>query len=112
MFYFHLGIRKRQLLHSEEREEIKSPSFCIQWVDPSKWHLSLYPRGLEDGSYVQIFLYREKDDGTYTLVTDFEISLLAVDGTDPTFSKNEQDFNHETSIGFSNFAKNKTNIRR
>ncbi|GIY37153.1 MATH domain-containing protein [Caerostris extrusa] len=99
-FTFTWALENASYCFQKKGEEIKSPTFCIQWFNPTKWHLSLYPRGLEDGSYVQIFLCREKDDGTYTKVTDFEISLLAVDGKNLTFSKNEQKFNNETSIDY------------
>ncbi|GIY68448.1 speckle-type POZ protein [Caerostris extrusa] len=91
----------------KEGEEIKSPSFRIQWVEPSDWRLSLYPRGFEDGSNIGVFLYREDDDTSIFKITDFEISLLAVDGTTLTFSKSEQNFYSQQSIGFPNFARRK-----
>ncbi|GIX70148.1 BTB and MATH domain-containing protein 42 [Caerostris extrusa] len=90
-------------------EEIKSPTFSINFYDYSKWHLSFYPRGRENENYIGFSLYREEDLGRYYPIdTDFEISLLAADFSSLKLSKGKQSFYVNEGFVFSNFERRKT----
>ncbi|GIY97695.1 speckle-type POZ protein [Caerostris extrusa] len=91
-------------------EGIRSPSFYINWLGKSKWHLSFYPRGRQSENYIDLVLYREEDPGkNYCLIdTDFEISLLAADFSILKLSKEKKSFYANRGFGFSNFERRQT----
>ncbi|GIY49709.1 BTB and MATH domain-containing protein 42 [Caerostris extrusa] len=88
-------------------EEIRSPSFSINWLGQSKWYLSFYPRGRENENYIGFLLNREKDD-CRMVGTDFEISLLAADFSILKSSKEKTSFYANRCFGFSNFERRQT----
>ncbi|GIX84110.1 TD and POZ domain-containing protein 1 [Caerostris extrusa] len=67
----------------KNEEPLRSPIFVVDALEGTRWTLSLYPRGYEDGNYVGYFLYRDAD--CPSSVNDIEIdcvmSFMAADGS-------------------------------
>ncbi|GIX99915.1 TD and POZ domain-containing protein 4 [Caerostris extrusa] len=63
-------------------EHLCSPQFVVDALAGTKWALSLYPSGFEDGNYVGYFLDRDKDCSSVNdIEIDFVLSFMAADGS-------------------------------
>ncbi|GBN07953.1 TD and POZ domain-containing protein 5 [Araneus ventricosus] len=73
----------------EHREKLVCPEFTADGLEGTAWILSVYPRGSkeEDKGYISLFLNRSGvDDGPENISLDYELSVLAADGS-ALFSK-------------------------
>ncbi|GIY79253.1 TD and POZ domain-containing protein 5 [Caerostris extrusa] len=62
----------------KNREPLKSPSFTVNHFAETKWHLLLYPGGVEDDTDIGFYLYREESKGAPEDITiDFELSIIS-----------------------------------
>ncbi|GBL76029.1 hypothetical protein AVEN_234341-1 [Araneus ventricosus] len=86
----------------ERYESIRSPTFAINELEKSEYHLDLYPRGKDNDNYIDFYLQREGYSPfvNITLVIDCELALLSEDGSVLTSLKIEQ---CETSADFCRF---------
>ncbi|KAF8771472.1 Speckle-type POZ protein like [Argiope bruennichi] len=63
-------------------EQLLSPSIVIDSLSETKWSLSLYPRGYNNGNCISYFLCREKDSkGPDIIEINYELAFLADDGS-------------------------------
>ncbi|GIY69178.1 speckle-type POZ protein-like B [Caerostris extrusa] len=112
-FTFTWTLENASYCFQKKEQELKSPSFFIHWLEMTKWHLSLYPRGLEDESYVGLCLSKERDSLLkYSSSANkgeihFEISLLAADSSVLKSSKAKHRFDCLPSFEFSDFETRK-----
>ncbi|GIY03990.1 speckle-type POZ protein B [Caerostris extrusa] len=66
----------------KNEEPIRSPIFVVDALEGTRWTLSLYPRGYEDGNYIGYFLDRDADcSRANDIEIDYVLSFAAADGS-------------------------------
>ncbi|GBN91976.1 Speckle-type POZ protein B [Araneus ventricosus] len=61
---------------------LKSPAFVADLIDETKWKLGLYPRGLNHGDYIGVYLFRETDSkGAVQVEIYYELAFIGKDGS-------------------------------
>ncbi|GIY87222.1 TD and POZ domain-containing protein 4 [Caerostris darwini] len=81
---------------------LQSPVFAVDLMENTKWHLIIW----KDNDLIVCCLHREKeDDGPSSIQLEFELSLLASDGSPLIGKKKEKKFAKGGYFIFSWFAK-------
>ncbi|GBN51151.1 hypothetical protein AVEN_18701-1 [Araneus ventricosus] len=66
-------------------EDIESPAFVVDEIHKTKWKLTLYPRGEEDGNYISCYLSRDSDcTGEKIVEIKYKLSFIGKCGLDLT----------------------------
>ncbi|GBM11950.1 Speckle-type POZ protein B [Araneus ventricosus] len=86
---------------------IESPPFVVESIDDTKWYLSLYPRGEEDGNYIGFFLFRETNGKkAHEVLIKYKLEFIKKDGSAlTTGNTTEYNFSENHGRGYPHFEK-------
>ncbi|CAL1291742.1 unnamed protein product [Larinioides sclopetarius] len=109
-FFFRWQIKNFSFATNPTGKAIRSPEFVTEILDDTKWYLSIYPNGKEDGEFVDIFVTRcGEDDGGVQIPIIFTIELEAADSTRQERRVSlESIFKRNSTWGFEQYIRRKT----
>ncbi|CAL1291743.1 unnamed protein product [Larinioides sclopetarius] len=109
-FFFQWQIKNFSFATNRTGRAICSPEFVAGVLDDTKWYLSIYPGGKEDGEFVDIFVTRcGEDDGGVQIPIIFTIELEAADSTRKERRVSlESIFMRNSTWGFEQYIRRKT----
>ncbi|CAL1288870.1 unnamed protein product [Larinioides sclopetarius] len=86
----------------KKKKAIVSPIFCVNIPEETKWKLMLFPRGLMDGNFISIFLYRDKDcNFVGNIEVEYSLEILDGDGSALVTNEATYKFGKNERMGFS-----------
>ncbi|GFU61283.1 MATH domain-containing protein [Trichonephila clavipes] len=66
----------------KRRERFSSPIFAATTIENTKWHLILYPTGVDDEKWIGFYLNREEvDEGPESVAINYVLEFLKNDGS-------------------------------
>ncbi|GBO12376.1 hypothetical protein AVEN_61869-1 [Araneus ventricosus] len=109
-FFFRWQIKNFCFATNKTGDALHSPSFVVDVLDETKWSLSVYPRGKEDGEFIDVFLTRcSEDGGGVQIPIIFTIELEAADSSRQERRVSlESIFERNSSWGFEQYIRRTT----